>query len=67
MTARTFTIEQYLSRIQLEILELRQVVAGLYQAGTSKQSSLFIHYETVLDHKCNEYRQLRQALAKQVA
>ena len=67
MNTKTFTIEQYLSRLQLEIIELRQVVSGLYQAGSTRQSEVFTRYEELLNRKCNDYCQLRQVLTGHAA
>lgn len=64
MTAKTLAAEEYLCQLELEILQLREVVSGLYQAGADRQSAVFYRYETLLSKKCDTYQNLRQAMEK---
>ena len=64
MTAKTLAAEEYLCQLELEILQLREVVSGLYQAGQDRQSTVFYRYESLLNQKCDAYQDLRQAMEK---
>lgn len=62
MTTKNLAAEEYLCQQQLEILQLREVVSGLYRAGEDRQSDVFYQYEALLNRKCAEYLQLTCAL-----
>lgn len=62
MTTKNLAAEEYLCQQQLEILQLREIVSGLYRAGEDRQSDVFYQYEALLSRKCAEYLQLTCAL-----
>ena len=49
MTTKSLAAEEYLCQKELEILQLRAIVSGLYQAGKSRQNDVFYRYETLLN------------------
>lgn len=64
MTTKSLAAEEYLCQKELEILQLRTIVSGLYQAGKSRQNDVFYRYETLLNQKCTDYQQLTAALRR---
>lgn len=62
MITKNLAAEEYLCQLQLEILQLREVVSGLYRPTKDQQSDVFYQYEALLGQKCTEYQNLIQAL-----